>query len=870
MKKFPPVKFLACAVAGSMAAAAGLSCRPALANSTMLGDINGTTTGGVTYQTNIWQEYTYTFTASVAQTYITFLIRNDPSYVGLDDIALKAQGSSTSLLVNGGLETVSSTTTSAGAVPANWTVVGTTGLDAAGRLENASAASNPMNGSHSGSYYWLDGAVGGYDGIAQLVDLVVGDTYTLTFWLGGSLPNGTTTDYQVWEGSLPTGISSLSTNSSSTNIDTSAGYYAASALGNTVNPAFQGGVLRIDTSGSTLSQNFTLDGSSTNTIDQYGNTVIFSGVFSDATNGTPGNIIIANTGTGGEVVFAGANTYTGTTTIESGATLALANTGSISSSSVIRVDGTLDATSLAVSGWLRGSGLVNAATTVNGTLAPGDSPGTLSFTSPLTLAAGSTSEFDIDGTGTGTGAGNYARIISTSSVTVDGTLEPLLRGIEGNASNSFVPSIGEEFTIISAAGGISGSYAAMSPANGAVTGLPAGTRFDAIYEPTTLTLVVTPYSYGNLAAAGLSETASEASVGAALDTVRPAAGVRMSSSDASLFYPLYALPGSAIAPALNQLVPSIYGAGMLAGRDAWGDAADAVSNQLAGRHAGSPGDGDNTITAHGYTFWTTALGRSTQTDGDAGYSYHSSTAGILVGADTSPLPGATLGIAAGGSRISASGGGATLDGPAAHLALYGGYQSGNLFADAQASFFHADTSARRTLGYWAQTVTGHSRIDGGGVQFNTGTMLEAMGWHFEPTIGAAAASFSSGALTESGNQPFAESVGGSSVTSLRSRVGLRIGTTFLPLDELPTHVHASVGWDHEFADAAARGTASFASLDSGTFTYVTPRTGRDTARLGGGFSMDVAPAVSLYADYQAALATHATSHAVSGGLRMIW
>ena len=111
----------------------------------------------------------------------------------------------------------------------------------------------------------------------------------------------------------------------------------------------------------------------------------------------------------------------GTTTINAGATLALAPGGSIDSpaavtdNGVLLNNGTINAASLTVNGALRGIGTVNAPTTVNGMVAPGNSPGTLTFTAPVTLGAGSTTEFEIDGTGTGTGANNYSRIVVTGT-----------------------------------------------------------------------------------------------------------------------------------------------------------------------------------------------------------------------------------------------------------------------------------------------------------------------------------------------------------------------------------------------------------------------------------------------------------------------
>jgi hypothetical protein len=108
---------------------------------------------------------------------------------------------------------------------------------------------------------------------------------------------------------------------------------------------------------------------------------------------------------------------------------------------------------------------------VTGKLAPGNSPGTLYSTGTVTMTSGSTFEEDIDGTGTGTGAGNYSRLIisgSTSQFIAAGTLTPLLRGITtdpaiptSTANNTFTPSLGDSFRIVSAEGGIVGRFSSL-------------------------------------------------------------------------------------------------------------------------------------------------------------------------------------------------------------------------------------------------------------------------------------------------------------------------------------------------------------------------------------------------------------------------
>ena len=118
----------------------------------------------------------------------------------------------------------------------------------------------------------------------------------------------------------------------------------------------------------------------------------------DGDNATDGGLTKNGTGT---ATLSGVNTYTGDTTISAG-TLALASTGSIANSANIIANGTFDVS--AVAGFaigagqtLKGSGNVVGATAINGTLAPGNSPGLLTFSGDLTLGGTSTSVFEING-----------------------------------------------------------------------------------------------------------------------------------------------------------------------------------------------------------------------------------------------------------------------------------------------------------------------------------------------------------------------------------------------------------------------------------------------------------------------------------------
>ncbi len=171
--------------------------------------------------------------------------------------------------------------------------------------------------------------------------------------------------------------------------------YFISNVGTSVIPAFTGGTPQVDTIGQTYGQNFTLDGSATNRLDQRGSSALLSGVLSDASPGTPGQITIANSESGGRIILTGASTYTGSTMVEAGATLVV--NGSIVSP-------------VTVGGVLGGTGTVGATTISNGgVLAPGNSIGAINVAGNLSFAPGATYVVEVS-----PGAADRANVTGTA------------------------------------------------------------------------------------------------------------------------------------------------------------------------------------------------------------------------------------------------------------------------------------------------------------------------------------------------------------------------------------------------------------------------------------------------------------------------
>jgi hypothetical protein len=221
---------------------------------------------------------------------------------------------------------------------------------------------------------------------------------------------------------------------------------------------FLGGVLTLNGANKTYGQPFTLDTSTTNTLNQDNNKTTFTGVFSDATTG--GNITVTNVDptTGNPfatnknfVIFNKAETYTGSTVINSGATLELGSSGSIATSSTVTVNGTFNlsnaSTNVSITS-LSGAGsitlndgqtltLSKASDTFSGVIKGGDSGSGLTIAKGTEVLSGASTYTGPTTVGT-TGAATLVLNgkLTSSSITVTGGATPsTLAGVGSTTGN---------------------------------------------------------------------------------------------------------------------------------------------------------------------------------------------------------------------------------------------------------------------------------------------------------------------------------------------------------------------------------------------------------------------------------------------------
>ena len=181
--------------------------------------------------------------------------------------------------------------------------------------------------------------------------------------------------------------------------------------------------------------------------------VTLPGVFSG-----PGGLVKAGTGESGRLILAGDNTYSGSTTVTTGTLVVNGNQSGATGPVLVATGATLG-----------GTGIVGGVTTIEAgaTLLPGASPGTLSFTQGLTLAAGGNYNWQmLSATGTAGAEDAWDLINAGGGITIDATTADPFRlnlwtlastapDVSGPAAN-FDPTLPYAWTFATASGGVTG------------------------------------------------------------------------------------------------------------------------------------------------------------------------------------------------------------------------------------------------------------------------------------------------------------------------------------------------------------------------------------------------------------------------------
>ena len=471
----------------------------------------------------------------------------------------------------------------------------------------------------------------------------------------------------------------------------------------------------------------------------------------------------------------------------------------------------------------------------------------------VTQAAGSTLLLDIDGTTAGTGAGHHDMLVLTgqnSVYTAGGTISPTLRGITGDATNSFTPQLGQTFTVVSAEGGVEGSFAALAQPG---AGLAADTRFDVVYRDTAILLAVTPLSY-----AGFATGDNGRSAGQALDGLRGPAGVRDISATGRLFDGLAGLDAGRLALSMEQLSGSIHASAM-----------DAATLSLraaragVGQHLDGADGGRNSL-------WGSFNRDHVRVKADRsgrGYSAESTT--LLVGLDTQATDTLLLGaaFAYGTSDVSTSGLGKS-DDDHYQAMLYGRWASRDSYVRGVLSFAIDDYRIDREVALSDGSRTLASRPDGfsWGVDVEAGHRLDLGGVSLTPFAGIAYDRVERDGLAETGDAAVALRFTNDRRNAWQLRGGAKLGTRFaMGGATLAPYAQASV--TRELADEATRLDPLLGGV---AMTVGAPSMGKTGVQGGAGVEALLSERVALSLGYRYKDMANARQHSANAGISIRW
>jgi GH18 family chitinase/uncharacterized protein with beta-barrel porin domain len=536
-------------------------------------------------------------------------------------------------------------------------------------------------------------------------------------------------------------------------------------------------------------------------------------------------------------------------------------TGNLTNNSTTTVNGTFtgDLTNNA-GGLINGTGTITGALVNNGTVNPGNSPGTLTV-GTYTSNPGSTQVAEI------ASATNYDRIVTTAAggATLNGgTLSPQLL-------NGYLPSTNTVFHVIETTGGgtVTGAFDGIDNNR---MGASRTLFWQALYTNTTADLK----AVGNYTPPDLSLSINQRSVGNALNSLAP------STNGGDLLTVLDAINAltsdSGVRAAYNEISPGKYAALGTMSMPITHLQFQYLQNRLArerweaelGREALSAGGG-GFMRGFNFNYDSSSkmmLAASNMTVSDAGTRYinHgvqprwgvylepmanwgtlSATAnmvgyryknfGFTLGAEYWVMDNLLVGVNTGYSKTlgSAGGTGGDLNANVIPFNVYGAYFLKGFYANAMVGYTYSGYDMERNIAFGTINRTAKASTSGNQFQLGAETGYDAKIGNavVGPVLSLQYATQTVGGFTESNAGALNLKVGSQSANSVQSGVGVRASFK-AKVGGVPVKPQVSVTWQHEFSDNTRGLNASLAAGGS-TINFRTDRIGQDFALI----SLDV-------------------------------
>ncbi|OAM90097.1 autotransporter domain-containing protein [Termitidicoccus mucosus] len=508
--------------------------------------------------------------------------------------------------------------------------------------------------------------------------------------------------------------------------------------------ALNGGTLRT-TAGFSSARAVTL-GANGGVLDTGANDLTLTGAIGGAGN-------LYKTGAG-LLTLSGANTFTGTTSIAQGGIALNASS--------------LAATVIGPGARLTGSGTIRGQLANHGVLSPGASPGAFTVEGDFVQSAAGAYHVEL------ASASSYDRLTVNGSASLAGNL--IVTGL-----GEFVPQAGQTFTILTAAGGVTGEFDTVISDWDA---LSAMLRFEAAYGGNAVIISLAQLSFAGIEGA----TTNQIALGQTLD-----AGIAAGNL-ATLRTALNSIPTQArVLAALNQLSPQSYERWFQQAVYSAGATVRAAEGRLAGTDARSEGG-----------LWFELTRRETRFDATADLAKAETTAdGVVVGGDTPAGESLQLGVLFSYTdedmELDQAGGATDIE--RFSVLLYGRYRLAPVFFEAAVGGSYSDLASRRAIALPTYAAVAEGETHGRELiaSLRAGYPLTLGALRLVPYSGLQYIDWSADAMDEEGAGDASLSLRRQSGESLASRLGVNLswshagrGVTLIP--------RVDVAWRHEFKD----------------------------------------------------------------------
>jgi autotransporter-associated beta strand protein len=556
-----------------------------------------------------------------------------------------------------------------------------------------------------------------------------------------------------------------------------------------------------------------------------------SGAFGGAISGSGGLTLSAGTQT-----LSGASGYTGATTIDGGT---LAVNGSIAGSSGVTVNS---------GGTLAGTGTVSSVVVNSGgTLAPGSSGvGTLTVNGDVTFASGSTYVV-------GTGSSSATILTATGSASLAGTL-----GVD-SADGTYL--FGQKQTVLTAAGGVTGSFTLATPTT-------TGADFSSVltYDAQHVYLEIDLARLSPLLPSDAGANAANA-VAAIDDAI--AAGDTLPQA----FEDLGNVSSATLADDAAQMAGEIGGDLPRLGATLLTPFLDTIFSRIENDRT-PPGNRGQV------TLWTSAFATTHSIAADAGgtgaHKFRTDASGFVAGANWTLSQNHMLGaaISAGSADFRLAGADGTGDAGVLQAGLYGYARfSPHFYGSFAAAVALADIATRRTV-----TVSGSDVLEGKltgivfGGRYETGVILP---WAtpyvaFEDVL-TMLPSYGETASSGSFALRYADSTANTGRLELgfRQSVDVTVNPEWILTPNWTLHLSDRFAWAHDFFGASGTKT-SFAALPSSEFTVYGAEPARDSVLVTMGAEFQFEGGLRLDARLDTAFSANVQSFTGTAGVSYTW